>query len=400
MFNKAKRVIAVLLSVTTLLSAAACSKAPESTEETATVASAASSRDVAAIRAEIKKKTADIIATLEVGKTYDELPVTPKKLGVERFEVERVYLDADGNLRQDDESRKWLYYVDVTDEYNMVYKLETNVTEPPIPLWVTGNNTKITQGYWQLDNKYCTFSQHCWEDIGMSKDGDSAYSLIGGLGYDVLDVHNNAKSMKYTYVGTEAIDGYAETLIFEATDGTESYKYNVDPETGFWVKFWHECVVDGPENGRKTISSYFSKVVVEPETQTPDFESNLVDGKSVNNDYDKALAAYLKAFGNRDSTAVYEMTPPMEHTYLAISSYCFFLNMLDREYGENSKIEFTVGGEPTEIGNSRYTDEINGTVTESKLIDCAFSVDGEDMGVVQFEAYNVEGYGWRFALHQ
>ncbi len=292
MKNTFKRIIAILIAGTMLLSVAACSKVSdgEQSAEGKEIVNAADGENVVsnenaeAIRAEIKQKAADIIATLEVGKTYDEMPITAKKLGVERFSVEETPLNADGEVCTEEDGKSSTpsvrkSYADVSDKENMICTMQGRYGYSKVTYWLVGNDQTTTQIYMQNGNGFDIVTKEVWGDLNViRRDGANPVpttDFINYLGYDVCifacNRHNYLSELEFTYLGTEAIDGYEETLVFEAVNGTGYHRFNIDTETGFCVKYHHNCGIEALNDGIDYYT-YYSKVTIEPDEQTPELE--------------------------------------------------------------------------------------------------------------------------------
>lgn len=302
-----KKILAVLLASATLLSAAACSKAPENEKgkenEAVTelnnggaIDNVVSNPNAEAVRAEIKQKAADIIATLEVGKEYDELPITAQKLGVERF-CSTPYRE--GNASEPNE-----IYVDLTEglvrwapEYFHYY----------LPIWFMGENNVIDKIYYQLDKKIVPY-----EDVS-EFDYSNLSELYAETGYDVWAFdEEELPYFDFTYKGTEKIDGFGETLVFEAIYGLDYNKYNIDPETGFWVRY---ICKSGVETVGDNIAYDFAvkDIIIEPDYYVPDF-NNTVNYSAYTGfaTLEEAVDEWTVAIKNKDLDALAAMIPESE----------------------------------------------------------------------------------------
>lgn len=306
MKNTLKNFLAILISAAMLLSAAACSKVPESGEKgegTAKVdenGNVVSNPNAEAIRAEIRQKAADIIATLEVGKTYDEIPITAKKLGVERF-CSTIYWEGSA-------AQSAAIYVDLTKgqvcwepEYFNYY----------LPVWFMGENDTIEKIYYQLDKKVVPY-----EDVS-EYDCSNLSELYAETGYDIWAFdEDELPYFDFTYKGTEEVDGFGETLVFEAIYGLDYNKYNIDPETGFWVKYVCKSGVETVGDG---IAYYFDvkDIIIEPDYYVPDFENDTVDYSEFTGfaTLEEAAEEWLTAVKNNDLDAVAAMIPHSEEAY-------------------------------------------------------------------------------------
>lgn len=302
MRNTFKRIIAMLIAGTMLLSVAACSKVSdgEQSAEGKEIVNAADGENVVsnkndeAIRAEIKQKAADIIATLEVGKTYDEMPITAQKLGVERFSATSWIPLQSGTVREDK------IFVDLREQ--VVCKLPDSYSRW-VPEWHigTGENGKITHEFYGFGETGALVNHS--EESAIS----SLRQLYNHYGYDSITYYN----AHYTYIGREEVEGFGETLVFEADNGEEKDIYYVDPETGFWVM--QGSIYEGATN----IVFNIKDIVIEPEFEIPDFESKAIDYSTFDGfeTFDEAKDKFIEAVKNKDYDSIALMVPQSEEIY-------------------------------------------------------------------------------------
>lgn len=289
-----KKILALLLAAATFLSAAACSKAPEGekgkeNEAVINSGNAEAGADAEAVRAEIKQKAADIIATLEVGKTYDELPITAKKLGVEKFScVIEV---------SEPEPSSQIVYADLTKQ---AVGVEAEDGGYNVGLWYQGVNDEL-KAYYQFGK---TFVPH----MDVSGYGLDITEICASTGYGTYVAYDEEKPvLKFTYMGTEELENFGETLVFEAKHENVTNRYNIDPATGFWVRYEQVAPDD-------TLLYVVRDIVIEPDFSVPDFENSIIDYSSFKGfaTVEEALAGWKKAVAAKDFDAIAAMIPKSE----------------------------------------------------------------------------------------
>ena len=299
-----KRILAVLLATAMLLSAAACSVTDggkgEKAEHEAANQQAFDNNEAETKRNEIAQKAADIIATLEVGKTYDELPITAEKLGVERFSATNWTPLQNGMVREDK------IFVDLREQ--VVCKLPDDY-DRWVPEWYIGTRENgITHEFYDFGETGAL--------VDHSKESaiSSLRQLYNHYGYESITYYTAGHKISYVYKGTEEVEGFGETLVFEADNGEEKDIYYVDPETGFWVMQGYIY------EGATKIVFNIKDIVIEPEFEIPDFESKAIDYSTFNGfeTFEEAKDKFLEAVKNKDYDSIALMVPQSEEIYRLI----------------------------------------------------------------------------------
>lgn len=318
-------------------------------------------------QSDYKSKINSIISTLEIGKTYSELPLTPEKVGIKRFScTNNIDYQSGPKITKK-------IYGDTSDPNNIIIRDETNYGIV-FPIWYVGNKNVIKYAYFQYGNKYHYVSS---DNPYLELENTDFSILYSFSGYNVMhDDHTT-----YTYSGKTSIDGYSEVLLFKSSSSELIY---IDTKTAFCVKLTDQNTGVSPVN--------LTSVVINPGVQNPDFDKNTANFEKYHfNSYEDAVNAWINAYKNSDYGTIAELMPTLADNF-KVENMTKVTSL--PEYNNSIPVEVTSAETVYDTPDDEFfCEDMLEEIEEIKKVKLSFGTNV----TVELYLFKETGKGWRVA---